>query len=607
MIPKLTIQSGYSILLFLLIISLIGGDYFLDFQLFGIEFYAFRIVLFGGFIFFLTTKSIDFHRGKLSKWILFTLGFWLLYGAFQLIWSPNLLNGIKEFYYLGIGFVTYVLFLNLKARLTNFYDYLERYWLIGFIVVSIFLIIEFVTHYHIEGSHYDKLLGLGFYHSANAVPVFTFGNPNHLAIYLSFTITLSVYFILKGYNLMIHGLVILLSMNFLLLVESRLSYLFLIVIFATLIVLYAFKFARNSMNLNFKWKGVIILVVLGVCNFTLLYLKYSNSKLWSTENNLIIATETVDSYSAKPGATDYVFPVLSSAEKKLFAGDTVQLQIESLTPKHFNFNELFISGETNEWLSYFLIFCVLLAIGSIIFYTIKVNSNKLLIVILTCGLFVIGIFSKHLFDRPNKKMQYGVLTEVGSKQSGLDELQATSIEPVTAIALIEGQRLSVCFKPSEEEGLAQVDSVSNEQPLLGDDIRKNLILNGIDYLRESNYLGIGPGAFISYNQQKRNKYPIGTIESPHNFLIEILSQYGVIVTGLLLIIILAACVVLAFSFFKKAWTNEHTFAMILLVCLFLLGNANSRFLSLPINWVVFSFIFIVSDELFAIHKKVKGD
>ena len=126
-------------------------------------------------------------------------------------------------------------------------------------------------------------------------------------------------------------------------------------------------------------------------------------------------------------------------------------------------------------------------------------------------------------------------------------------------------------------------------------------------MRESNYLGIGPGAYISYNQQKKNKYEVGTILSPHNFGIEIASQYGILISGFLIFLLGITFFVIVKSFFSWNWSNEHTFAAVLLVCLILLGNANSRFLSLPINWVIISFIFIVSDELIERHKNRKSD
>ncbi|MFT4612586.1 MAG: hypothetical protein ACI9OT_001974 [Gammaproteobacteria bacterium] len=604
MTPKLTSHSSYSILLFLLIISLIGGAYFFNFQLFGIEFYAYRIVLFGGLVFLITTKSIHIFDSKYSKWVLFTLTLWLLYGALLLVWSPNLLLGIKELYYIGIGCITFIVFLSLKKKLTNFYDLLERYWLIGFIVVSVFLLLEFISHYHFEGTNFDKLVDLGFYHTANAVPVFIFGNPNHLAIYLCFTIVLSIYFILKGNNFLIHSLVILLSINFLLFTESRLSYLFLLSTLILLILFYVFKFVRNTMNFNFAWKKIVIVFILCGLNLALICWKYQNSQV--PKKDVIVAIEPIDNYSIESGTPDYVFPIDKALKEKLRDGDAVKVEVENFTKTDFNYAELFIDSTIDKWLFYLLVLCLIIVVISFTFYASKFNGKNLIGVLTACLLLTIGIFTTHPVKRPNNDVKYNVLKEVGKAQSAIEEIETNSLSAETAAALLNGQELLVCLSKSAT-ALDFLENGQHQTPLSGDVVRKNLILNGLVYLRKSNYLGIGPGAYISYNQQKKNKYEVGTIVSPHNFVIEIASQYGILISGFLIFLFGITFFVIVRSFFSWNWSNEHTFATVLLVCLILLGNANSRFLSLPINWVIMSFIFFVSDELIEGHKNRKSD
>ena len=446
MTPKLTSHSSYSILLFLLIISLVGGAYFLNFQLFGIEFYAYRIVLFGGLVFLIATKSIDILDSKYSTWVLFTLTLWLLYGAILLIWSPNLLLGIKELYYIGIGCITFIVFLSLKKKLTNFYDLLERYWLIGFIVVSVFLLLEFISHYHFEGTNFDKLVDLGFYHAANAVPIFTFGNPNHLAIYLCFTIALSIYFILKGNDFLIYSLVILLSINFLFLTESRLSYLFLLSTLILLILFYAFKFVRNTMSFNFERKKTVTVIILSVLNLTLDYLKYQNSQV--PKKDVIVAIQPLDRYSIESGTTDYVFSIDKALKEKLWNGEAVKVEVEKFAKEDFNYAELFIHGTTDKWLFYLLILCLIIVVISFTFYA-PIFIGKNLIGVLTASfLLAIGIFTTHPLERPNNDVKYNVLKEVGKAQSAIDEIETNSLNAETASVLLNGQELLVCLSKS---------------------------------------------------------------------------------------------------------------------------------------------------------------
>ena len=59
------------------------------------------------------------------------------------------------------------------------------------------------------------------------------------------------------------------------------------------------------------------------------------------------------------------------------------------------------------------------------------------------------------------------------------------------------------------------------------ELRKNLILNGIDYWKQKPITGIGAGQYSYYNAQGKNQYPVEKLLNPHNFAIELLAQFGI--------------------------------------------------------------------------------
>jgi teichuronic acid biosynthesis protein TuaE len=78
----------------------------------------------------------------------------------------------------------------------------------------------------------------------------------------------------------------------------------------------------------------------------------------------------------------------------------------------------------------------------------------------------------------------------------------------------------------------QISSVSPEDPSTA--IRIDLVKNGWAFLRESHFLGVGAGGF-EYWMTERPLYSAGGIINAHNWWLELLVDYGVLVFGLFLI------------------------------------------------------------------------
>ncbi len=94
----------------------------------------------------------------------------------------------------------------------------------------------------------------------------------------------------------------------------------------------------------------------------------------------------------------------------------------------------------------------------------------------------------------------------------------------------ESKRLIDVLSTEEIEDIFyRQDSLNRaENNLASTQFRKHLIYNGLEYIKERPLTGIGPGNYVNRHREGNNTYPTKSLTSPHNFVIEIISQYGVI-------------------------------------------------------------------------------
>ena len=71
-----------------------------------------------------------------------------------------------------------------------------------------------------------------------------------------------------------------------------------------------------------------------------------------------------------------------------------------------------------------------------------------------------------------------------------------------------------------------LDSINKNNPKKSFNIRKNLILNGLDFIKEKPFIGLGPGGYEQRCLLNKNNYFVASQVSPHNLPIEIISKYG---------------------------------------------------------------------------------
>jgi teichuronic acid biosynthesis protein TuaE len=129
-------------------------------------------------------------------------------------------------------------------------------------------------------------------------------------------------------------------------------------------------------------------------------------------------------------------------------------------------------------------------------------------------------------------------------------------------------------------------------------VRKNLMINGIKLFKSSPLIGVGPGQFRYLLHKYETKYPIDKNYSPHNYFIEMLSQYGIM--GIILFAIPL------FLFLLKLRKGKWNFLFTLIIFFYYLSSLMpSAFLYLDINWILFTVIVLCFSEDFISFKSLK--
>jgi hypothetical protein len=101
------------------------------------------------------------------------------------------------------------------------------------------------------------------------------------------------------------------------------------------------------------------------------------------------------------------------------------------------------------------------------------------------------------------------------------------------LGILVYSRAKLFYGPKYSKGNYTVEGEYKHFPVPGKyftstDIRKNLFWNGVELIKESPFTGIGAGQFRYRHSIGSTKYETGTVLNAHNFLIEIVSQYGLV-------------------------------------------------------------------------------
>jgi|TARA_R110000737_G_scaffold222262_1_gene237531 hypothetical protein len=123
-----------------------------------------------------------------------------------------------------------------------------------------------------------------------------------------------------------------------------------------------------------------------------------------------------------------------------------------------------------------------------------------------------------------------------------------------------------------------------------DQVRMNLILNGLDLIKEQPILGVGPGQFRQRHEDKKVERNVGTVLSPHNFVIEIVSQFGIFGWAYLLFV--------AYAFYQlvlKKWKVNRTnryWMLIVFISIPIMWLMPSGYLYQAVNWLLLPLLLI---------------
>lgn len=611
-----------TLFVFLLIFTLIGGSHMVVGYIGGVECSAYRFVLAVTMVYLLVSKQFSCYTGRFSKYLFYLFVVWFLYGVVSLCWAPDLMLGIRELFYMGVGISTYLVLFSFSRFESAFEKLFEKVWTISFIAVIGFLCFEMLTQRHLKGEYLQKLAELGAFHRTNFIPIFTFINQNILGIYFCLSIIFSGFFLLTNRNTMLHVVMILVSFDFLLLTESRLGVLCVVLLLLVTLFLFAFRKIRKGIPASFTRKHVWLVMLLLTFNTVLIASEMefldSNSELQFRicgepgkvyrevgqkldqrlkENGKILLSSGEALQKQDTLKTDRVFVIEQHAYLKLLNGDTVKLQLKQINPE---LRKAIFMG--NNKLLIALLFALLAILLTAYLVNYRFEKYSVVSLVFCVGLFLVVLLPANSYEYPFKRYKQIMLAETGTN---LDKLEASDLgiissDAATGELLLTGKPLKAFLY---SKGGKQENGVTLAEKLNSNDVRKNQFLNGLDYLEKSRFMGLGAGGFQASNLKKMNKYPDNGVVGAHNFMIEILSQYGILIFSLLASMFGWIIFRLVRASGRGWWDAKHFLVLWLLIALVFMGNANSTFLSLPINWFLVACVFIVANELMESRKE----
>lgn len=123
-------------------------------------------------------------------------------------------------------------------------------------------------------------------------------------------------------------------------------------------------------------------------------------------------------------------------------------------------------------------------------------------------------------------------------------------------------------------------------------VRVNLFKNGIDLIKENPILGVGPGQYRWNHKNNNVVHSTEKLVGPHNYVIELISQYGII-SWVYLIFIVHAFIL---NFKKVNRSKKNLWSLLLFPVFGLMSLVPSSFLYLDINWLIVPMLLLFSYE-----------
>ncbi|UKN03306.1 O-antigen ligase family protein [Paracrocinitomix mangrovi] len=133
-------------------------------------------------------------------------------------------------------------------------------------------------------------------------------------------------------------------------------------------------------------------------------------------------------------------------------------------------------------------------------------------------------------------------------------------------------------------GELELDSLMQDSLVNPDksaNIRVGIVKNSFNAMKESNYLGLGPGQFKSKLVSEELEYDVEGIQSPHGFLWKIVANYGIPGLTLLLFLVVGWLSILIKQF---KFTLELLYHLTFIAILFINSFGPSEFLMQAYVW-----------------------
>ncbi len=174
---------------------------------------------------------------------------------------------------------------------------------------------------------------------------------------------------------------------------------------------------------------------------------------------------------------------------------------------------------------------------------------------------------------------------------------------LNAISVVENKGEKLMVKPAKEalsdkqqaQVISYLDSVNTKSPTGATNLRKNLILNGIDFIKEKPFLGLGPGGYSLKCKEKEVRHFVHSHTSAHNFPIELISEFGVF--GWLYFVFLLFILVQLFKKREVIDFRLRNSILYFVIALPLLWMMPSAFLYLNIHWLFLPLLIILNESI----------
>ena len=156
------------------------------------------------------------------------------------------------------------------------------------------------------------------------------------------------------------------------------------------------------------------------------------------------------------------------------------------------------------------------------------------------------------------------------------------------------EAIDALMLPDKEKRMVNtaINNVASNTGYNSEDVRLNLLKNGVFLIQNNPILGVGPGQYQVHSKLKKVPYDIGTNSSPHNYLIEMISNYGIL--GWIYFLFLLFMFILTVR--MHYYTKQGFWLLLGLVIYALVSFLPSAFLYQPMNWM-FTSLWIIIFEM----------